>query len=96
MKSNEFNYGKYGLMRLRFLKEQHPVRYASLLSSGELSGHLLDINQQAADEVDRLVDAFVKEVQMPDKNNSPEEWVKEMNALKHRAEEIICSKLIYV
>ena len=90
------NYGKYGIMRLNYLKENKPVLYTSLVSSGELSQHLLDVNQRASLEVKQLVASFVKDIELPDRSSSSEAWAQEMNSLKHRAEEIVCSKLIFV
>ena len=36
--------GKYGRMRKRYLKEQHPILYSELLLSGKLYSHLLEID----------------------------------------------------
>ena len=96
MANNEGNYGKYGLMRLKFLKEHRSTQYIAMLNSGNLSAHLLDVNERASAEVEQLVDSFVKRTVLPDKSSFPEEWAQKMNALKHRAEEIVSSKLIYV
>lgn len=72
MLHHDENYGKYGLLRLNYLKEHKPVHYNSLLSSGELSRHLHDVNQCATAEVEQLIASFIKECSMPDKKTSPE------------------------
>lgn len=93
--SNEGTLGKYGLMRLKFLKEKRPALYTSLLISGELLAHLLEVNERASAEVELLVDSFVKCTELPDKASFPEKWLQHMNALKHRAEELVYNSLIF-
>ena len=94
--STEINYGKYGLMRLKFLKEERPALYTSLLNSGKLSSHLLEVNERASAEVELLVDSFVKCTEIPDKASFPDKWMQHMNALKHRAEELVYNSLIFI
>ena len=50
--------GKYGRMRKRYLKEQRPVLYTSLLVTGELFGHLAEIDKAAQEQFDRIVNRF--------------------------------------
>lgn len=99
MSENNRDYGKYGMMRLRFLKEHRPTLCATMLSSGELSAHLLDVNARATAEVERLV-SELKKINPPPHNglSSPlaqVEWVGHMNALKAQAEEVVSRTLIY-
>lgn len=56
----EYPIGKYGRVRLDYLKQHRPVRYINLLTSDTLYEHLWDIEQRAIDQVERLVDAFAK------------------------------------
>lgn len=87
--------GKYGMMRRKFLQEQHPAQYSALLASGELSEHLHSIDVQAASQVSEMVDNLAKDVAV-DKQRHPDEWTQTMNSLKHQAEEIVCNTLIFV
>ena len=100
MSENNRDYGKYGMMRLKFLKEHRPTLCSTMLSSGELPGHLIDINTRATAEVERLVEELKKTNPPPHNGiSSPVaqvEWVGHMNALKAQAEEIVSRTLIYV
>lgn len=100
MSEQNKNYGKYGIMRLRYLQENQPTLYSTMVSSGELSGHLLDINARATAEVERLVEDLKRKNPPPHNGlSSPlatAEWVTHMNALKAQAEEIVRNTLIFV
>ncbi len=104
MSNDNKDYGKYGMMRLKYLKENRPVLYSSMLSSGELPRHLIDINARASTEVESIVADLKKKNPPPaakPSTNVPtcyvsSEWVAHMNALKAQAEEIVKNTLIYV
>lgn len=89
--------GKYGLMRLRYLENERPGLYTRLLFSGKLMEHLQEIEQTAQNRLERLM------ILLPKQNGVTEElkatnqmaWVAQMNSLKHQAEEMILSDLIY-
>ena len=51
----EINLGKYGRMRLRFLKEHKKAEYTILLMNNELQKHLIDIDKTARNRVDLLI-----------------------------------------
>ena len=51
----EPTYGKYGMLRKQFLKEHKPARYQYLLMTGELTGHLNQVDQDAREQVEILV-----------------------------------------
>ncbi|WP_455492736.1 TnpV protein [Eubacterium sp.] len=91
------NIGIWGMRHKRFLKENHRVLYASLMTSGKLVTYLDDIEQQATDMFLRLVK------ELAEKENVNEElkatdmmlWVQKMNNIRNRATEIVNADIIY-
>lgn len=57
----EINLGKYGRMRLRFLKEHKKAEYTILLMNDELQKHLIDIDKTARNRVEILIKQFAKQ-----------------------------------
>lgn len=89
--------GKYGLMRERFLQEHKNYLYMSLYLSGTLTKHLLEINEQAQNQVDEIVSAMAKaegcneELKIKDQLR----WIGLMNNYKACAEEIVLREVVY-
>ena len=89
--------GKYGRMRKRYLKEHRPILFFNLLLSGKLDQHLSKIDCVCAERMDLLTR------QMPDREGVTEalkaadqlEWVRRMNSIQNRAEEIVLNELVY-
>lgn len=83
--------GKYGKMRLEYLKNHRKVLYLNLLTSGKLSDHLQDVEERVTAQIEKLV------VQMAAKNGVDERlkerdqmrWVRLMNNCKACAEEVV-------
>ena len=92
------NIGVWGMRRKRFLKENHRVLYANLMTSGKLVEYLDDIEQQATTMFLRLVK------ELAEKENVTEElkatdmmlWVQKMNNIRNHATEIVNAELIYM
>ena len=53
--------GKYGRMRKRYLKEQHPILYSELLLSGKLYPHLLEIDEACEERMELLIKQMAKQ-----------------------------------
>ena len=93
----EANIVVWGMRHKRFLKENHRVLYANLMTSGKLVTYLDDIEQQATDMFLRLVK------ELAEKENVNEElkatdmmlWVQKMNNIRNRATEIVNADIIY-
>ena len=90
--------GRWGRLHKKYLEEQHPVRYNQLLLSGELSGYLAKLDKQAEEQlaltIRQMQDA--EGVTEALKAENQLEWVRRMNSIRSRAEEIIKSELIFV
>ena len=90
--------GKWGRMHRDYLREYKPIQYNCLLLSGELWTYLADLNQQAQNRLERMIDQIkmAEGVTEELKAADPMAWVQRMNNIRVRAEEIIREELIYV
>ena len=88
--------GIWGKWHLRYLKNYHPIIYTNLLTSCKLTAYLADIDKQAEDMSFRLVNQFAKQEGVTEQLKAENQmlWVKRMNNILNRAEEIVNSKLI--
>ena len=93
----EYQIGKYGRMRRSYLKEHRPVLYASLLTSGTLHRHLAEIDQACNERMEIIVSAMVKQEGVTEALKAADqmEWVRRMNSIRSRAEEIVLTELVY-
>ena len=93
-----FKVGKYGKLRLRYLKEHKKAEYTILLMDNKLQKHLMDIDTTANERFDLLMKQFAEKENITEelKATNQMEWVCRMNNIKNRAEEIIFNELIYV
>ena len=89
--------GKYGIMRLEYLKKWKKSLYNDLLLSGKLQQHLLDINRDAQEEFETIVRQTAKAEGVTEelKRQDQMEWVRRMNSIRNRADEFIRHDLIY-
>ena len=97
-KQPEGNIGKYGKLRLDYLKNFNRGLYSELLISGTLKQHLLDIDENANNRVNLLVKQFAEAENVNEelKAKNQLEWVQAMNNIKNRAEEIVFNEILYV
>ena len=87
--------GKYGRMRLNFLKQQHPVLYHTMLLNGSLYPHLMEVEQTAESQMQQTMAQLLKQNPAPDKERNQMAWVQHMNSLRVQAEELVLTELIY-
>lgn len=89
--------GKYGRMRLRYLKEYRRILYTNLLTSGKLQEHLAEVEEAAQNRMELLIRQMAKAQGITEelKANRQMEWVGRMNHICNAAEEIIREELIY-
>ena len=93
-----FKIGKYGNLRLRYLKEHKKAEYTILLMDNKLQKHLMDIDKIANERFELLMKQYAEKENITEelKATNQMEWVCRMNNIKNRAEEIIFNELIYV
>ena len=89
--------GVWGQRHLRYLKKHRRVRYANLLTSGELNAYLADIDRQAEELFLRLVKQIADAEGITEtlKASDQMEWVRQMNSIRNRAMEIVNAELIF-
>ena len=89
--------GRWGRMRREYLREHKPIQYNCLLLSGKLWTYLADLNEQAQDRLERIIDQMKMAEGVTEKLKAadPMAWVGAMNNIRNRAEEIILQELIY-
>ena len=89
--------GKFGRMRKRYLEQKHDGTFTALVLSGKLSEHLLDIDQATRDQVTALIPQLAANQGVTEelKSRDPLTWVRRMNSIRNRAEEMVISDLIY-
>ena len=90
--------GKYGRMRLKYLKDYKTAKYTILLMENKLQKHLIDVDKTAYERLNFLMKQLAERENITEelKATNQLEWVRLMNNIKHSAEEIIFNELIFV
>ena len=93
-----FKLGKYGNLRLNYLKDFKKAEYTILLMDNKLQKHLMQIDKQANNRFEILMKQFAEKENITEelKAKNQMEWVGRMNNIKNCAEEIILKELIYI
>ena len=88
---------KYGLMRKNYLKEHKNGVYTGLLLKGKLTEHLLMIQEQAEQRMELLTEQMKAGEGVTEQLKAENQmlWVQKMNNIRHSAEEIVLTELIY-
>lgn len=89
--------GHWGRLHREYLKEYRPIIYNNLVLSGKLWTYLADINEQAQERMEVLIEQMkdAEGVTEELKAENQLEWVRRMNSIRDRVEEIVLSELIY-
>ena len=95
--NEERTIGKYGRMHRDYLKEHKPMRFNDLVLEGQLWTYLADLNEQAQSRLQLIIRQMQEAEAVPDelKENDQMAWIKAMNSIHNRAEEIVLRELIY-
>ena len=90
--------GRWGRLHKRYLKEHHPIRYNQLLLSGKLGGYLAKLDKQSEEQLALTVRQMQEAEGVTEALKAADqlEWVRRMNSIRNRAEEIIKTELIFV
>lgn len=94
----QFNIGKYGLLRLEYIKKYKLGLYFDLLVNDTLNEYLHDIDTTVMGKVQKLIIELTEKEKINEKlkENNQMLWVSKMNNIKNIAEEIILKEYIYV
>ena len=89
--------GKYGRMRRRYLKEHRPVLFSNLILSGKLYQHLAEIDRTCENRLELIIRQIKVQEGVTEKLKADDqmEWIRRMNSIQKRAEEIVLSELVY-
>ena len=91
------NIGVWGMRHKRFLKENHRVLYANLMTSGKLAAYLDEVEQQATALFLRLVKELSEKENVTENLKATDQmaWVQKINNIRNRATEIVNAEIIY-
>ena len=89
---------KWGMLYKNYLQKQKPVLFTTLLTQGKLYQHCAEIDTQAQQMFNTLVEQMAKAENITEelKAQNQLEWVQRMNSIQERASEIVCKEIIYV
>ena len=89
--------GHYGRLRKAYLEMHRPILFNELVLSDKLFEHCAEIDEAARNRMELIVRSLAEQngvtEQLKAKNQM--EWVRQMNACKAQAEEIVKAELIY-
>ena len=88
--------GVWGQRHKRYLKEHRPALYNALLLSGKLNSFLADIDQQAQERMDTIIQQMAQGITEVMKAADPMAWVGRMNNIQKCAREMVGEEIIYV
>ena len=95
--TDNYQIGKYGYLRLYFLKNHKRGLYCELNLKNELDKHLIEVDKEANIKVNNLIKELAKKENVsvcPDEKE-PLSWTQKMNNIKNRAEEIVLNEGIF-
>ena len=95
--NEERTIGKYGRMHRDYLKEHHPMRFNHLVLEGQLWTYLADLNEQAQNRLQLIIRQMQEAESVNEELKAKDQmaWVRAMNSIQNRAEEIVLQELIY-
>lgn len=89
--------GLWGMLRKEYLKEHKSGTYTYLLLTGRLDSYLADLNEQTQERYE-LIEAQMRSAEGVTeelKACNPMEWVRRVNNIRNRVQEIVLSELVY-
>ena len=89
--------GRWGHLYKAYLKNYRPAEYSGLVLSGRLHSVLADLNEQATERCNRIIEQMKKAEGVTEAMKASDQmlWVCSMNSIRNRAEEIIKYEMIY-
>lgn len=89
--------GKYGRMHRKYLKEHNPMMFNDLVLEGQLWTYLADLNEQAQERLSLFVEQMKAAEGVTEELKAADQmaWVRAMNSIRNRAEEIVLKEIVY-
>ena len=90
--------GMWGRKRLDYLKKHRQALYITLMVSGKLNSHLVEVDNQATEMFDRLMKQLAEKEGITERLKAQDQmaWVQYMNNVRNRVEEIVNTEVIYI
>ena len=90
-------YGRFGRMRLRYLKEHRRVLYIDILTSGKLTQHLNTVDRQSREMLELLVKQMAQAQGITEQLKAADQmaWVGAMNNIHNAAEEVVMQEVVF-
>ena len=94
----QYNIGKYGLLRLNYIKRYKLGLYFDLLMNDTLNEYLHNIDTIVMEKVQKLIKELAEKENITEELKSSNQmlWIGKMNNIKNIAEEAILKEYIYV
>lgn len=89
--------GKYGRMHREYLKEHNPMMFNDFVLEGQLWAYLADLNEQAQERLSLIVEQMKVSEGVTEELKASDQmaWVRAMNSIRNRAEEIVLNEIVY-
>ena len=96
-RKEDASFGRYGRLRLKYLKDHRRVLYINLLTAGELAQHLSEVDQQAQEMLELLVRQMAQEQGITEQMKAEDQmaWVGAMNNVRSAAEEVVMREVVF-
>ena len=94
----QYSIGKYGLLRLNYIKKEKLGLYFDLLASDKLNEYLHNIDTIVMENVQKLIKELAEKENITEELKSSNQmlWISKMNSIKSIVEEIVLKEYIYV
>ena len=95
--NKERRIGTYGRMHREYLKEHNPMMFNDLVLDGQLWTYLADLNEQAQGRLSLIVEQMKVSEGVTEELKAADQvaWVRAMNSIRNRAEEIVLKEIVY-
>lgn len=89
--------GNWGRMHRDYLRENNSLLFNHLVLTGKLWSYLADLNKQAQERLEVIIRQMMEAEGVTEELKRRDQlgWVQRCNSIRNRAEEIVCSELIY-
>lgn len=96
-RKEDASFGRYGRLRLKYIKEHRRVLYINLLTSSELTQHLNEVDRQAQEMLELLVKQIAQEQGITEQLKAEDQmtWVGAMNNIRSAADEVVMREVVF-
>ena len=90
--------GFYGSLRRNYLKDYKKALYSQLMLTGKLWTYLADLNEICVERRDQMMDQLMEAEDVTEelKGRDQMEWIRRVNNIRNRVDEVILNELVYV